>query len=123
MDPTTAPVGKVADYLFTQGGLGIALIVACVVIYVFWKENKEERKKCNELQVQVITLGQEVVRTNMDVARTQEDRNRHISELTQVNTRLGMVIENLANILEAQHTATIKAIEDVKSIAFQERGR
>ena len=122
MDPVV-PVSRISDYLFSQGGLGVALIVAAVIIYFLWRENKSEREKCSDLQVKVITLGQEVVRTNMDVARTQEDRNRHIAELTQVNTRLGLVIENLGNILEMQHTQQMGALSEIKALAFQERPR
>lgn len=114
MDPTVA-VNESYKYLFTQGVLGFFLFIAGVILYYAWKEIKSERSRCNEQHADMMKLGAEIVRTNIDVARTQEERNRQIGELTQAQTRLSTAIEHLGDIIELnQKSISDRQVEGIQ---------
>lgn len=108
-----------ATQLVTQGLLGSAVLLLMWVIWYLWKDTKGERERCNstvlQLQQQVIKLGEDIARSNFDVAKALEERNRLTAEISATNAKLGAAVEHLASILELQHDRVLDALREIKA--------
>ena len=109
-----SPLSPLATQLLTQGLLGVTVLFLLFVIWYLWKEVKGERNRCSTFQTELVKLGGDIAKSNSDVAKALEERNRLTSEISATNARLGSAIEHLGSILELQHSHVVNAIREIK---------
>jgi hypothetical protein len=100
----------------TIAGFLAFTVVGLVTVAIFlWKEIKAERTRCSESQAEIQKIASDMLRVTADLNRTQEERNRQMGELSGANSKLGVAIDHLSQILELQHDRVLELLREIKA--------